>query len=139
MMAATFNFRLVTPDAEIMNLAVRDITMPGTEGEFGVMGGHMPIISSLKPGVVKIVSETQTVHYFISGGFANVKGSSCTILADTAIDVLQLNSGVIDAEIDGIEARLETPLDDQTADALYAQLVVARAKRKAVSAAHSFK
>jgi F-type H+-transporting ATPase subunit epsilon len=136
MMAATFNFRLVTPDAEVMNLSVQDVTMPGTEGEFGVMGGHMPVISSLQPGVVKIVSENQTVRYFISGGFANVNGSSCTILADTAIDVLQLNPSVIDAEIEGIEARLETPLDDQTADALYAQRVVERAKRKAVFAAH---
>jgi F-type H+-transporting ATPase subunit epsilon len=130
-----FSFRLVSPEAELMAVDATTVTAPGTEGDFGVKPGHMALVSSLRPGVITIEtpSEPGAVRYFISGGFANVTATSCTILAEQAIDVLQLNATTIANDIAMIEARLKTPQDDVTMATLRAELTLAQAKLKAAS------
>src|SRR6185312_7542527 len=74
---------------------VASIVAPGIEGYFGVMAGHVPIITALKPGLLEYSDPSTNRHYvYIGGGFAEVQGSNVTIIADEAqkapeIDVAQ--------------------------------------------------
>lgn len=128
-----FQFRLVSPEAELMAEPALDVTIPGTEGEFGVRAGHMALVATLKPGVVTVTcaNNPNPVQYFIAGGFADVNATTCTILAEQAIDVLQLDAALIANDISGLKARLETPMDDLTAAEIKAQLVLAEARLQA--------
>ena len=131
----TLQFRLVSPEAELMSEMVTDVSAPGTEGDFGVKPGHMAMVSTLRPGIVvaKAPHNPNPVRYFISGGFADVNASSCTILAEQAIDVLQLNAGKVKAEIDQLVSRLAMPLDEVTAATLRAELGLAQARLAAAN------
>ncbi len=136
-MTQTFQFRLVSPEAEVMNAPAVQVTLPGASGEFGVRVGHMPLISALNPGVVHIVTDDAAAptRFFIAGGFANVNAGECSVLAESVTDLLTLNPQAVQADIDAITARLASDLDDQTATALRAELVIAQARLAAVRAA----
>lgn len=116
---------------------VFEATVPGSEGEFGVRAGHMPLVATLRPGVVAVqaANNPNPVRYFVSGGFAEVNAASCTVLAEQAVDVLSLNAGQIAAEIDGLNTRLAQALDDGTRAALRAELAIAQARLTAARAA----
>ena len=131
--SGSFSFRLVSPEAEVMNAPALEVVVPGSEGEFGVRVGHMALVSTLRPGVVTVHAEhdPNPVRYFIAGGFANVNASSCTVLAETAIDVLQLDAASVQADIDGLTARLAQPNDDVIAAQIRAELDIARARLSA--------
>ena len=126
----TFDFRLVSPDAEIMTGTVLEATVPGTEGDIGVRAGHMPLISTLRPGVVTVVSDHEPVpaRFFIAGGFANVNNTSCTVLAETAVDVLTLNASDIAADVAALKGRLNTESDVITKATLQGELEIAQAR-----------
>lgn len=92
-MTANINFELVSPEEKLVSEGVYMVEIPGDEGMFGVMSGHCSLVSSLMPGVVKL-HRTQGADIrkiFIAGGFADVTPSNCTILAEEAIDVKDLN------------------------------------------------
>ena len=83
---ATFNLSIVAPDKSVLDEPVEYVIVPGSEGYFGVLAGHMPFIAALKPGIVEIGADSrQERHYFaVAGGFAEVTGNKVTILADAA-------------------------------------------------------
>lgn len=83
------NVELVTPESLAFSANVESVVIPGTNGDFGVLVNHSPMISSLRPGVVDIYETGNTVskRLFVSEGFAEVTGERCTILARKAIDV----------------------------------------------------
>ena len=113
-----------------MTEMVTDVSAPGSEGDFGVKAGHMAMVSSLRPGVLTITAANQTspVRYFVAGGFADVNATSCTILAEQAVDVLTLNVGAVAAEVDALTARLALPMDEVTAAQVQGELALARAR-----------
>ncbi len=84
-----FNIELVTPESLVVSGEVEMVVVPGSEGDFGVLAGHSPMISSLRPGLVDIydASTRITKRIFVSEGFAEVTKERCTILARKAIDV----------------------------------------------------
>lgn len=129
-MPNTFNFRLVSPEAELMAEPVFEATVPGSEGEFGVRAGHMPLVATLRPGVVAVqaANNPNPVRYFVSGGFAEVNATACAVLAEQAVDVLSLNAGQITVEINGLRARLAQALDEGTRAALRTDLAIAQAR-----------
>lgn len=89
-----FQFELVSPEKKIMSESVTMAVIPGTEGDFGVLSGHAPLISSIRTGIVEIYRENmndKSEQIFIAGGFADVTGESCTILAEQAINIRDIN------------------------------------------------
>lgn len=83
------NVELVTPEALTYSNDVEMVVVPGIDGDFGVLVGHSPMISSLRPGVVDIYESDSKIskRIFINDGFAEVTQERCTILARSAIDV----------------------------------------------------
>ncbi len=81
-----FHFELVSPEQKLVSEEAFEVTAPGTEGMFGVRAGHMPLLATLKAGVVEVVRVKggKPERFQIEDGFADVTGSSMTILAERA-------------------------------------------------------
>jgi F-type H+-transporting ATPase subunit epsilon len=82
---ADVNFELVTPDALVVSAPVDMVVVPGTEGYFGVLPGHAPLVSTIRPGFLEIHKGPNIERIFVSGGFADANPSGLTVLADEAL------------------------------------------------------
>ncbi len=100
-------FDLVTPERLLLSEMVEMVVVPGTEGNFGVLPGHAPLISSIRPGMIEIY-EGQTVRrrIFVVSGLAEVTPERCTVLADEAISPDTLDRGSIETELRIVEGNL---------------------------------
>lgn len=112
-MAATIHFDLVSPERLLLSEDVEMVTLPGTEGYFGVLAGHAPVLSALKPGVIEVRSgASPPVKLFVRGGFAEVDGSRVVVLAEEAVpladfDVAALDQRIRDTEEDLVAAKTD--------------------------------
>ncbi|HHI82134.1 MAG TPA: F0F1 ATP synthase subunit epsilon [Rhizobiales bacterium] len=100
-MADLLKFELVSPERLLMSNEVQQVTVPGTEGDFGVFAGHAPVLSTMRPGVLDIVMPND--HHeriFVRGGFAEVNPEGLTILAEDALAMDQLDRAVLIRHID---------------------------------------
>jgi F-type H+-transporting ATPase subunit epsilon len=103
-MAHDFTLSVVAPDRSVVEDQVLSVVAPGSEGYFGVMAGHVPLIAALKPGILEYLDSNNQRHFvYTGGGFAEVTGSRVTILADEAS--LAKDIDVADAERRLDEAR----------------------------------
>ena len=142
-------FELVTPERLLVSQDVDMVVVPGTEGNFGVLPGHAPLISTIRPGTVDIYQGGAiTERIFVVGGIAEVTPERCTVLADEAMSPDSLDRGALDAELTEIEGNLPS-LRDQVGRAtgtdrdrlavelrhLERQQSVARAKLQALAEA----
>jgi F-type H+-transporting ATPase subunit epsilon len=83
---AKVSFRLVMPEREILAIEADMVVVPGSEGDFGVLHGHAPLISTVRPGVLEVLQGNKVEQRFIVvGGFAEVTPERCTVLADEAM------------------------------------------------------
>lgn len=101
-------FELVSPEKKIISDAVTMAVIPGTEGDFGVLQGHTPMIATVRTGVVDIYRDNmneKSERIFIAGGFADVSGENCTILAEQAINVNEI-------DVDDTAKKLEEAKND---------------------------
>ena len=90
-----FQFELVSPESKIISEPVTMAVIPGEEGDFGVLSGHAPIIATVRTGVVEIYRDNmnqKSERIFIAGGFADVNGEQCTVLAEQAINVNDIDA-----------------------------------------------
>ena len=83
-MASKFHFSLVSPERELFSGEVDQVDAPGSEGDFGVLEGHAPFMSTLREGRVTVYNNGQTTAFTIAGGFADVTPAGLTILAESA-------------------------------------------------------
>jgi F-type H+-transporting ATPase subunit epsilon len=83
-MENALRLEIVTPYGLIFNGDVDELTATGSEGEFGVLPGHAPFITTLKTGIFTCKSGNETMLFFVSGGYAEVAYDKVTILAETA-------------------------------------------------------
>jgi F-type H+-transporting ATPase subunit epsilon len=144
-------FELVTPERLMLSTEVEMVVVPGTEGNFGVLPGHSPLISTIRPGMIDIYQTRPTIseRVFVVGGIAEVTPERCTVLAEEAILPGELDRGAIEAELQVIEGNLPS-LREQVGRAtdvdrerlalelrsLERQQAVARAKLQALAATH---
>jgi len=88
-----FEFELVSPERLLLSEPVDMAVIPGSEGDFGVLAGHSLLISTLRPGVIEVwQGETVVNRLFVAGGFAEVTDTRCTVLADEAVPVGEINA-----------------------------------------------
>ena len=107
---ATFPFELVSPERLVYSGAVTEVIVPGSEGEFGVLAGHAPFVSTLKPGVLVIKGDGAEKKLFVRGGFAEANPAGLTVLAETAVPLADLRHDLLaqmirDAEEDVEDAK----------------------------------
>ncbi|MTI44581.1 ATP synthase F1 subcomplex epsilon subunit [Roseibium hamelinense] len=114
-MAELFQFELVSPERQLLSEQVVEVTVPGTDGEFGVLKNHSPFMSTIKPGILKVRKDSGAVdEYFVRGGFADVAGSGLTVLAEQAVPVSEINSEMLNQQIRNAEEDVADAKDDDT-------------------------
>ncbi len=124
-MADKIAFDLVSPERLLLSDQADMVTVPGTEGYMGVMAGHSPVISTLRPGTISVQGASEgDVRFFIRGGFAEITAGKITVLAEEAIPMAELDLSVLDqrirdaeedvaaAKTDAERARAAESLDD---------------------------
>lgn len=84
---ATFHFDLVSPEKLLFSGEVDQVDVPGSEGDFGVLAGHAPVVTTLRPGILVIYREREALRIVVDGGFAEVGPAGLTVLADMAVPV----------------------------------------------------
>ena len=100
-------FELVSPERLIVSAEVEMVVVPGTEGNFGVLPGHSPLISTIRPGTIDIYQGGAiTERIFIVGGIAEVTPERCTVLADEAMAPDALDRAAVEAELQTVEGNL---------------------------------
>ena len=106
-MADTIHFDLVSPERLLLSEDVKMVTLPGAEGYFGVLAGHAPLLSALKPGVIEVRYEGDSAtKLFVRGGFAEVDGEHVVVLAEEAIPLADFDVGALDQRIRDTEEDL---------------------------------
>ena len=110
-------FELVTPERLLLSEMVEMVVVPGTEGNFGVLPGHAPLISSIRPGTIDVYEgQTVTRRLFVVSGIAEVTPERCTVLADEALPPEELDRSAIEAELQALQGNLPS-LREQVARA----------------------
>ena len=113
-MAEKLAFDLVSPEALLMSENVDMVTVPGADGDFGVLAGHAPVISTLRPGVIEIAGAPGgPQRIFVRGGFAEVTPAGLTVLAEEAIPLDQLDSAALDQKIKDAEEDVADAKSDE--------------------------
>jgi len=103
---ATFHFDLVSPEKLAFSGEVDQVDIPGTEGDFGVLAGHAPVVAAVRPGILTVISGTSKQKIIVLGGLAEVSDKGLTVLADTATSIEELDRAKFAATISDMEAKL---------------------------------
>lgn len=124
---ASFKFELVSPERLLVSEEIESVVIPATEGEMTVMANHAPVMTTIKPGVVTVKTAAgQQDRYVVFGGFADILPAGCTLLAESAVSVKDLDrddvarrvqdarEDVSDAKDDTARARAEQYLAQLT-------------------------
>jgi len=107
-------FDLVSPERLLLSEAAEMITIPGTEGDMGVMLGHMPLISTLRPGVIAVKGgDDGDARFYVTGGFVEVTPARLTVLAEEAVPVAELDAADLDRRIKEAEEALAAAAEDE--------------------------
>ena len=103
---ATFQFDLVSPERLLLSGQVEQVDVPGSEGYFGVLAGHAPMVTSLRPGILTIKRDGGEMKIVILGGFAEVSPAGLTVLADTAVAVEDFDRALLAEHIKAAEDKV---------------------------------
>ena len=110
---AKLHFDLVSPERLLISAEVDQVDVPGSEGDFGVMANHAPVMTTLRPGVLTIQSPGKAGEkYFVRGGFAEVTLGGLTILAEEAMPLAELDTAALDQRIKNAEEDVADAKDD---------------------------
>ncbi len=132
-MAEKVAFELVSPERLLISEAVDMVVVPGTEGHFGVLPGHAPFISTVRPGVIEIYNGGEvTGRLFVAGGFAEVTPERCTVLAEEAMALGEIDRGQVEGQIRDLGEDVRDAQTDTERRAAQARLLVAEAKLAAL-------
>ncbi|AWJ84482.1 F0F1 ATP synthase subunit epsilon [Azospirillum sp. TSH58] len=134
-MADKVEFELVSPEKLLTSQPVDMVVVPGSEGDFGVLAGHSPMISTVRPGVIDVYEADRVVdRVFVAGGFAEVTETRCTVLAEEAIAVAEIDRGKVEQQIRDLSEDLEDAKSDDEKARVEAKIAIARAKLDATGA-----
>jgi len=104
---ATFHFELVSPERIAFSGEVDQVDVPGAEGDFGVLAGHAPLISLLRPGIMTVYAAGEQTRLVVLGGFAEVGPGGLTVLADVATSIEEVDRAALQAQIAALETRVK--------------------------------
>jgi F-type H+-transporting ATPase subunit epsilon len=119
---ATFHFELVSPDKISFSGEVDQVDVPGSEGDFGVLAGHAPLIALLRPGLMTVYVGGEQTRLVVLGGFAEVGPDGLTVLADVATSVEDLDRASLQKQIAQMEQDIKEMAQGSEFDRAIARL-----------------
>lgn len=134
-MADTVEFELVSPARLLTSAPVSMVVVPGAEGDIGVLPGHSPLICTVRPGVIKVTEDDKvTEEIFVAGGFCEVSPERCTVLAEEAVHVGDIDASEASARLESAEQAVAAA-DDADKDIAEAERRIAEAMVAAAASA----
>ena len=134
-MAEKLRFELVSPERLLRSGEVEMVVVPGAEGNFAALPRHAPLLSQLRPGTLDIYEDREVVaRYFVAGGYAQVTPERCTVLADEAMALSEIDRAAVETALKELGEDLEDAKDDAERASVKAKIAVAEAKLKATAA-----
>ena len=132
-MADALKLELVSPEKELASRMVREVLVPGLEGYFEVRPGHAPVLSILRPGVLRIteISNAET-KFFVRGGYVEVSNDEMSVLAEYAVPLEKFDINVLEQEIRWAEEDLQDARNDEERRKLVERLDFLQALRTAL-------
>lgn len=131
------DFSLVSPESELASMEAYMVVAPGDDGDFAAMPGSASLLSSLRPGLVAIYENKEdqepSRRIFIAGGFADVSGKQCTILAEHATNIEDFNQAEIEQTIRNLQEDLGMAKDNKARAQVQENLRIALAKLEALT------
>lgn len=135
-MAEKFKVELVTPKGVVLDKEVDEVIAPGIMGEFGVLVGHTPMLTFIKPGILSYLLDDTFTRFAVSSGFCEVLKDSMTVLVEEAFAVHEIDQAEASAEVLELEQALATmdpAADPDEHKKLMDKLKTARAKVALIS------
>ncbi len=112
-MSETFDIEIISPEKKLLTKKVSSVTLPGFEGEMTILSNHIPLITFLRPGIVK-VNEDLNIQYFVEDGTVEFSNNSLSILSSTILDLKSISKEKISNMIEESKTQLnQENLDDK--------------------------
>jgi F-type H+-transporting ATPase subunit epsilon len=89
-MAETMQFDLVSPERRLASFAALEVQIPGADGDLTAMPDHAPLITTLRPGILRVKTATETAAYAVTGGFAEITAAATSVLAEAALPLSEV-------------------------------------------------
>ena len=129
---AKVSFQLVMPEREVLATEADMVVVPGSEGDFGVLHGHAPLISTVRPGVLEVLQGNKVEQRFlVVGGFAEVTPERCTVLADEVMPFEEVTAEQLAERERAAERELGDAATEAEKAAAQKDLAVAKDLRRA--------
>ena len=112
-MADKLHFELVSPAKLLKSADVDMVVVPGTEGDFGVLPAHAPVVSTLRTGVIEVHDGDEPEKLLVVGGFAEVNAAGLTILAELATPLNEIDKAGYEEELKNLSVDLQDAKDDE--------------------------
>ena len=126
-MAGNLQFDLVSPERRLASVQASEVQIPGADGDLTAMEGHAPTITTLRPGILKAVSNEGAKSYVVTGGFAEISATGVSVLAERAVPLDEVTPALLDQLIADASEATGVPSDKDAADKAMADLVALRA------------
>ena|SRR5690349_11797545 len=128
-------FELVSPERLLLSEQVDMVVVPGAEGDFGVLPRHAPLISTLRPGVIRVFEGREVKNrIFVAGGFAEVTPERCTVLAEEAVPLKDIDAAAVEQQLKDLGEDLADAKTDEEKAAIAKRIAVRQAMRAAAAA-----
>ena len=97
-------FDLVSPESKLASMEATEVEIPGAEGDFTAMVDHSPVLTTLRPGVLRVKSGTEVTEYIVTSGFVEVSPRATSVLAEQAVPRAELSEDMVNGLIAEAEA-----------------------------------
>jgi F-type H+-transporting ATPase subunit epsilon len=119
-------FDLVSPERRLASLQATEVQIPGADGDMTAMEGHAPTITTLRPGILKVVAAAGTTSYVVTGGFAEITAVGVSVLAERAVPVAEANTALLDGLMADARESVAAGMDKDAGDKLLADMAALR-------------
>ncbi len=136
-MAATLKLEIVTPEATAYSEDVNMVTFPGSEGELGVYPNHVPLLTTLKPGELRVLKDGRESFLAVGEGFVEIKADAVSVLTDLALEASKIDVGAAEAAVERAKAAMKEDHGAEEVAAIQASLQKALAQLHVKRRRHS--
>ena len=126
-MAGTLQFDLVSPERKLASIAATEVQIPGADGDLTAMEGHSPTITTLRPGVLRVIGASGTQAYVVTGGFAEITATGVSVLAERAIPLEDATPALMETLVAEARDLAATSVDKDGAEKLVQDMLAMRA------------
>ena len=121
-MAATLKLEIVTPEKTAYSEDVEMVTLPGSEGELGVYPNHVPLLTTIHPGELRVLKGGRETFLAIGEGFVEITGSTVSVLTDMALDVSAIDEAAAEEAVARARAAMKEDLGKEEVASVQAAL-----------------